>query len=146
MTVISKDKLKMTIYYHSETSIGKQVYAYAQAADKKLLAIDVAKTNVTGTQWVELAKGLSVDMADIIQTDHPDFIKTYGAHKPDLEAHDWLKVLEGAPQLLKHPIIIDGENYRQIKSTAEFKKYIASGVSGEEKTALDNQFTDNDRP
>lgn len=146
MSVISKDKLKMTIYYHSEHSIGKQVYAYAHAADKKLLGVDVSKTNVTGTQWVELAKGLSVDVKDLIQTDHPNFIKTYGENKPDLETHDWLKILESEPQLLKHPIIINGENYRQIKSTAAFKKYIESDSETQEKEPLDKQFTDDESP
>ncbi len=82
MGVISTDDRKISIYYHSGTSIGKQAYAYTQASEKKLLGIDISKTNVTGTQWAELADGLGVEISELIQQDHPDFKATYGADKP----------------------------------------------------------------
>lgn len=124
MGVISKNKRKITIYYHSENTIGKQVYAYTNSSEKKLLAVDIAKTNVTGTQWAELANKLGKDVIDLINTKHPDFIKEYGKDIPDLEQHDSLKILQKQPHLFKHPIIINGENYIQINSVAEFKKYL----------------------
>jgi arsenate reductase-like glutaredoxin family protein len=146
MGVISKDKRKLTIYYHSETSIGEQTFAYANASEKKLHAVDIAKNNVTGTQWAELASELGKNISDLINTDHPDFIKKYGDDTPDMEQHDWLKILENEPQVLKYPIVIYGEEYFQIESAAAFKKWIEPDSAGLEKQPLSKQFTDEDTP
>jgi len=142
MGVISTDKRKISIYYHSGTSIGKQAYAYTHASEKKLLGIDISKTNVTGTQWAELADGLGLKISELIQTDHPDFKQKYGNNTPDMEPHDWLKILEKEPQLLKFPIVIFGEKYIQIKSASDFKKYIEADSAGLDKKTIDKQFTD----
>jgi len=144
MGVIAKNNRKLTIYYHSETSIGVQTLAYVQASDKKLHEVDIAKTNVTGTQWVELAEGLNKNVSDLINMEHPDFINTYGKEPPRMQEHDWLKILEHEPHLLKFPILIDGETYLQIKSAAEFKEYLEPDSAGLEKLPLRKQFTDND--
>ncbi|QLG44994.1 arsenate reductase family protein [Costertonia aggregata] len=146
MGVISKDKRKLTIYYHSGTTIGEQAHAYANASKKKLHAVDISKTNVTGTQWAELANGLGQSISDLIDTDHPDFIDTYGKEAPKMEEHDWLKILENEPHLLKYPVIINGKKYIQVQSAAEFKKYIEPDSAGLEKKPLDKQFTDEDTP
>ncbi len=142
MGVISTDKRKISIYYHSGTSIGKQVYAYTQASEKKLLGIDIAKTKVTPTQWAELADGLGVQISELIQKDHPDFKTKYGAEIPSMEAHDWLKVLEKEPQLLSFPIVIIGEKFVQLKSASDFKKYIEVDSAGLDKDTLHKQFKD----
>ncbi|WP_158850341.1 arsenate reductase family protein [Algibacter sp. L1A34] len=142
MSVISQNKRKITIYYHSDNSIGKQVYAYTNASDKKLLGVDISRTKVTGTQWAELANGLGIGIMDLINTDAPSFIQKHGKNKPVLEAHDWIKILVNEPQLLKYPVVLDGKNYLQIKSVAEFKKYIEPDSVGLEKEPLIKQFTD----
>ena len=146
MGVISKNKRKLTIYYHSDTSIGKQIFAYANASEKKLHAVDIAKNKVTGTQWVELAGELGKDISELVNTDHPDFIKKHGKETPILEEHHWLKILNNEPQFLKYPVVIYGEKYRQIKSVAAFKKYIEPDSAGLEKQSLGNQFSDKDAP
>lgn len=133
MGVISKDKRKLTIYYHSGTSIGEQTFAYASASKKKMHAVDISKTNVTGTQWAELADGLGKNISDLINTDHGSFSEKYGDNVPDMEEHDWLKILEKQPHLLRYPIVIDGENYLQITSASEFNKYIEPDSAGIEK-------------
>ena len=144
MSVISKNKRQITIYYHSGNSIGKQVYAYTKASKKKLLDIDISKTPITGTQWVELAGGLGKNIMDLIHMEHPDFIKKHGKNRPILEEHDWVKILQNEPQLLKCPIIIDGDNYLQIESAAGFKKYMEPDSTGIEKEPLTKPFTNED--
>lgn len=146
MGVISTDKNKLTMYYHSGTSIGEQTLAYTQASDKKVHAIDIAKTNITGTQWAELANGLGKHIADLVNTDHADFIKLNGKVKPEMEEHDWLKILEKQPQLLKYPIIIFGERFLEIKSAAGFKKYLEPDSAGLDKKTIGKQFSDKDLP
>lgn len=144
MGVISTNNRKITIYYHSENSIGKQAYAYVKSSDKKLHAVDVSKTKVTGTQWAELASKLGKNISDLINNEHPGFTETYGEDPAIMEQHDWLKILQNEPQLLKHPIVIDGENYIQIKTAAEFKQYIDADSAGLNKEPLDEQFTEDD--
>ena len=130
MGVISKNKRKATLYYNSESSIGKQCYGYVQASEKKVLGIDISKTKVTGTQWVELAENLNLKVKDLIDTNHADFNKIYGDEKPNLESNDWLKVLEKNPKLVQFPILILGENYYRLKSGADFKKYLEPSSTG----------------
>ncbi len=123
MGVISTDKNEIKLFFHSENSIGKQIQAYVLASEKKILTIDISKTKVTGTQWVELAKGLGVPISGLINQEHPDFVKNYGDH-PNLEQDDWLKILDKQPEVLTTPIAIIGEHFVQLKSPSDFVKYI----------------------
>lgn len=130
MGIIAMDKRQITLYYSSENSIGKQIHAYVQSSEKKNLAVDISKTNVTGTQWAELASGLNKEIKDLVAQDHPDFLNTYGEKDQDLDENDWLKILNKEPHLLKHPIAVDGEDFIELESAASFKKFIAPDSSG----------------
>lgn len=55
MGAIAKDDQQLTIYYNSESSIGKQTHAYITASSKKIKAINISKGKLTGTQWAALA-------------------------------------------------------------------------------------------
>lgn len=123
MGVISTDENEIKLYFHSENSIGKQIQAYVLASEKKVLAIDISKTNVTGTQWTELAEGLGMPIRDLINKEHPDFVKNYG-NAVDLEAEDWLKILDKQPEVLTTPIAIIGKKYIQLTSPSDFLRYI----------------------
>ncbi len=142
MGMISTDNRKITIYYHSENSIGKQTYAYVNASSKKLHAVDISKTKVTGTQWAELATKLGKNISDLIDKEDSSFKETYGENPAVMEQHDWLKILENKPKLLKYPIVIDGENYLQIKSAAEFKQHLEADSAGLNKEPKSRQFTE----
>ena len=145
MGVIAKNKKQITIYYNSEHSIGKQTYAYVKASNKKLHDVDISKTKVTATQWAELASNIGITIMELIDTNNSEFINNYGETKPEMEENDWLKIIENNPQLLKYSIVIDGENYMQIKSAAEFKKYLEPNSAGLEKQPLNKQFTNDDK-
>lgn len=123
MGVISTDKNEIKLFFHSGNSIGKQIQAYVQASEKKILTIDIAQTKVTGTQWTELAKGLNLSISDLINKEHPDYTKNYEENL-DLEETDWLKILDKHPEVLTTPIAIIGERYVQLNSPSEFIKYI----------------------
>jgi len=49
------------------------------------LTIDISKNNVTGTQWAELADGLSKSLSYLINKDHPDFQSAYGKNNINLD-------------------------------------------------------------
>jgi hypothetical protein len=97
MGVIAKDDRKITLYYHSGTSLGKQTYGYIVSSKKKILAVDISKTKVKGTQWAEIASDLKVKIADLINKEHPDFIKKYGPDSLYMEQLYWLKLMEKSP-------------------------------------------------
>lgn len=123
MGVISKDEKEIKLYFYSGSSLGKQIEAYVMAADRKVLAIDISKTKVTGTQWIELAKGLGIPVRDLINREHPDYTKHYDKNA-DLEDEDWLKILDKNPEVLTSPVAIIGENYVRLHSRSDFVKYM----------------------
>lgn len=134
MGVISKEKRKITLYYHSNTSLGKQTYAYVESSTKHVLAIDIAKTVVTGTQWVEIADGLGIEMADLLNRNHPDFIKEYGGQNVNLETDGWISILKNNPHLLVCPIVIIGDNFIKLNSPSDFKRHLDSDSTGIKNT------------
>lgn len=133
MGVIAMDKRQIILYYSSENSLGKQVNAYVESSEKKHLTIDISKTNVTGTQWAELADGLGKQIADLINNEHPDFKEKYGDSDAILNDDDWLKVLNKNPSLLKYPIIIKGDKYIELTSASDFKHHMDSDSAGLDK-------------
>ena len=122
MESIAKNKNQITLYFSSENSLGKQLHAYVESSEKKVLPIDISKTKVTGTQWAEIAEGLGVEISGLIDQDHPDFKNEYGDSDIDLDENGWLRLLEKSPHLLKFPVAIDGKNYIALKTGASFKE------------------------
>lgn len=130
MGVIAKDDRKITLYYNSESLLGKQTLAYVQASKKKLLPIDISKTKVTGTQWAEIAENLEIKISDLINVEHPDFVKNYGQQTLDMAQHDWLKLLDQTPEVLTYPIVILGNRFLQIKNPSDFVKFLNPDSAG----------------
>lgn len=133
MGTIAMDKKQITLYYSSENSLGKQVNAYVESSELEHLTIDIAKTNVTGTQWAELADGLNKNISDLVDQDHADFKKVYGEDNVSLEHDGWLKVLDKNPSLLKYPIVIKGTTFLELKSASDFKQYMNPDSAGLDK-------------
>ncbi|MFS4417325.1 arsenate reductase family protein [Maribacter sp. 2307ULW6-5] len=133
MGVISTNGRQMTLYYYSGNSIGKQTRAYVAASDKKILAVDIAKDKVTGTQWAELAHGLEKPVSYLVNTDHPDFKEQYGTDTVTMSDDDWFKVLQKSPALLRHPLVLHGDKVIAIETGAQFKEYMAPDSAGLDK-------------
>ena len=130
MGVLATDNNKITLIYNSENSIGKQTYAYVTSSKKGFLAIDSAKTTITGTQWAEIADGLGVNLGDLINQDHPDFKKVYGEKISLDDEHDYLKILQNAPELVTTPIVIVDGDFYAIESPSDFLKYLEPDSAG----------------
>lgn len=133
MGTIAKDKREIRLYYHSGTSLGKKTHAYVASSEKEILTIDLANTQITGTQWAELASGLNKNISDLVNTEHPHFVEVYGSKKPNLDEHDWLWVLEKHPETLAHPIIIVGPNFYALNTPSEFLEYMETDSIGKSK-------------
>ncbi|TYB77499.1 hypothetical protein ES677_00120 [Bizionia gelidisalsuginis] len=138
MGTISTNKNMITLFYNSQTALGKQTLPYVTAADKKVHAIDISKTKVTGTQWATIADNLNLSIGDLINNDHPDFTKNYDKTS-SFDSEDWIKVLNNNPDTLKCPIIIVDKTYSLLKSPSDFLKHIESdsaGIDGQNPEAL----------
>lgn len=136
MSVISKEKNVIKIFYNANSTVGKQTLGYVQSSFKDILEVDTAKTKVTGTQWVELADllgGKVGDLGDLIDKKHPDFENNYDEHS-DFGTEDWIKILDKHPSVLTYPIVIIGNNIYQIRNPSDIDKYI-----DESSTGLDDQ-------
>lgn len=133
MGVIAMDGKQIKLYYSSKNSLGKQLNAYVKSSKMKNLTIDISKTNITGTQWMELADGLGKNICDLINRDHPDFKEAYGDSKANLDDEDWLKVLDKNPQLLKHALLIKGDKYIELTSASDFKQHMEADSAGLDK-------------
>ncbi|ALM09141.1 hypothetical protein SB49_03140 [Sediminicola sp. YIK13] len=124
MGAIAKDDQQLTIYFNSESTIGKQTHAYITASSKEIRAIDITKENLTGMQWAELADNLEVELSDLIDTKHPKFKDTYGEQDVKLEENDWIKILQGEPALITWPIVIIGNQFLLVKNPSDVVKHI----------------------
>ncbi|WP_373519598.1 arsenate reductase family protein [Pricia sp.] len=133
MGVIAKDDNQITLFYNSETSIGKQTLGYVESSEREILTVDISKTKVTGTQWTELAAGVEIPIRELVDQDNPEFQKAYGSDEVDLDEHDWLRVLEKTPSVLAYPIAIQGKRFLAIKNPSDFAKFIESDSAGIEK-------------
>ena len=124
MGVISKNNRQLKLYFNSETTLGKQSVAYVIASRKKLLAIDIAKTKVSGTQWLEIAEKLNIHISKLVNQNHPDFVHVYGTNEVKLTDEDWLKLISKYPIIVRYPIVINGNQVLQIKTPSDFVKYL----------------------
>lgn len=124
MGVIATNNRELNLYYNANSSIGMQTLAFVQASKKKVLAVDLSKTKVTGTQWAELADLLGISIKDLINTEHPDFIKLYGKDN-DLEGDDdWIKVLQKNPSVVTQPILVNGNKAMQVNTPSDIMVFL----------------------
>ena len=124
MGVIATNKREIKLFYNAETNKGMQTLAYLKSSQKKVLDIDLSKTKVTGTQWTELAKLLGKPTKDLINTEHPDFIKKYGKNPELPDDEDWLKLMENNPKVVTQPILVNGDQAVQIDTPSEVMQFI----------------------
>ncbi|RIV43619.1 hypothetical protein FQ017_12690 [Flagellimonas pelagia] len=124
MGVIATNNRELNLYYNADSSIGMQTLAFVQASKKKVLAVDLSKTKVTGTQWAELADLLGISIKDLINTEHPDFIKLYGKNNDLASDDDWIKVLQKNPSVVTQPILVNGNRAMQVNTPSDVMVFL----------------------
>lgn len=117
------------VYYSSESNLNKQVISYVNASNKEILTIDIKKSNVTGTQWKEMAENLNCSIGDLIDKAHPKFLSQYNG-SADLSENGWIKVLDEHPEVLTNPIVIIGDKFYQIKNPSDIEKHLEPNSKG----------------
>lgn len=107
MGEIATSDRQITLFYNSKSSRAKQTLAYAKAEGLPIQEIDVLQTPVTGTQIIEIADRLGINVADLVNQDHPTYSAKF--NKAELSSEDWIKMIQNNPDILKQPIAIRGD-------------------------------------
>ena len=129
MGVIATDKNENILFYNSNNSIDKQAFAYTEDSKNKMLAIDVSKTKVSDTQWLEICEKLDITLEDLIKKDHPDFRSLYNKTS-DLSEEDWLKVIQNHPNVVAFPILVVGNQFYRIETPSDVRHYLNVSTEG----------------
>ncbi|MCK0145770.1 hypothetical protein MWU78_08960 [Arenibacter sp. F26102] len=107
MGEIATSERQITLYYSSKSTRAKQTLAYAKAEGLPIHEIDILKVTLTGTQIVELADKLNIEVKDLVNQEHPSY-KTHFDHH-EFSTDDWIKMIRHNPEIMKQPIALRGE-------------------------------------
>ena len=120
MGVIATNTNKNTFYYNSNSNVDKQTLAYIQDSVKKTLTIDISKTKVSDTQWIEIAAKLNIAVAELINKEHPDFTKAV------LTDEDWIKVIQNNPEVLANSILVIEDKFYKIETPSQVRQLLGT--------------------
>jgi arsenate reductase len=120
MGEIATSKRQISVYYNSKSDIAKQTLAYAKADGFKVQEIDLLKTKITGTQLVELAERLHLEVADLINQDSPAYASVFEPH--NLSTDDWIKMIQHNPEIMKQPIALRGDKTILVETPTDILK------------------------
>lgn len=129
MGIMARSDKQFTLIYNTNTRVGSHALAYLQALEDKLLAIDISKTKVSDSQWVELAEAMHKKVGDLI-----DKRKVEADNTNEFNTTDWLKILQKNPDVLQHPIAINGDKTVQLENGPDVLAFFGVDSAGMEKT------------
>ena len=104
--IATSDRM-ITLFYNSKSSRAKQTLAYARAEGFPVEEVDLLKTPLTGTQIVELADRLNLEVRDLVNQEHPSYKRHVEPH--EFSAEDWIKFIRKNPEVMKQPIALRGK-------------------------------------
>ncbi|NCT17056.1 MAG: hypothetical protein COZ75_03895 [Flavobacteriaceae bacterium CG_4_8_14_3_um_filter_34_10] len=127
MGVTSKSERQINFYYYPGHKLAKDCLAYAASSDAILNAINIEKTKITGTQWVELAEKLGKNVTDLLETEHPVYAELYGKDSR-VSQEDAIKILQNHPEVLIYPIAVRGDKAIYAKMMTDILKLTKSDL------------------
>ena len=81
--------------------------ALAKAERLPIQEIDILRVKLTGTQIAELADRLHMEVADLVNQEHPSYTSNFEHH--NFSTNDWIKMIQHNPQIMKQPIALRGD-------------------------------------
>ncbi|MBE0424433.1 MAG: hypothetical protein IBX66_10925 [Lutibacter sp.] len=120
MGEIATSDRQITIYYSANSVRAKQALAYAKSEGLAIQPIDILKTPLTGTQIAELAKRLGIEVKDLINQEHPAFLKKF--EPVELSSDDWIKMIQHNPEIMKQPIALRGNRTILVETPSDMIK------------------------
>ncbi|ARV06303.1 hypothetical protein BTO04_06120 [Polaribacter sp. SA4-10] len=107
MGEIATSEKQITLFYHSKSVRAKKTLAYAKAEGLPILEIDLLKNKITGTQVIELANRLNLNVSDLVNQEHSSYKSNFEHH--DFSTNDWIKMIQKNPEIMKQPIALRGD-------------------------------------
>ncbi len=138
MGVIARNDNQFTLIYSSNTRVGRHTLSYLTGIEDKLLAIDIAKTKVSDTQWAEIAEALGVKIGDLVDKRQLD-IEVESTS--EFGSNDWLKIIQNNDTVISQPIAINGSRTKQIENPPEVMKFFGVDSAGLDKTFHEEEPT-----
>ncbi|MFD1553365.1 hypothetical protein DNU06_06785 [Putridiphycobacter roseus] len=119
MGEIATSNKEIILYYNSNSARAKQALAYAKVEGIPVQEFDILKNPPTGTQLAEIAKGLGLEIKDLVNQEHPAYKTQFEQHT--FSSDDWIKMIRKNPEIMKQPIALHGD---KIKILAEPKELL----------------------
>lgn len=136
MGAIPRDDKQLTLIYNNNTRVGKHTLSYLTAIDERYLSIDISKTKVPDTQWVEIAKDLGVKVGDLVDKRILDMDTESTS---EFSTEDWLKIIQKNPDVITRPIAINGKRTKQIANPPEIMQFFEVDSAGLEESPMEGE-------
>ncbi|MBC8770254.1 hypothetical protein H4O18_19800 [Arenibacter sp. BSSL-BM3] len=120
MGEIATSERQITLFYSSKSTRAKQTLAYAKAEGLPIHEIDILKVTLTGTQIVELADKLNIEVKDLVNQEHPTYKSHFDHH--EFSTDDWIKMIRQNPEIMKQPIALRGKTTILIETPTDIIK------------------------
>lgn len=120
MGEIATSNRQITLFYNSNSVRANKALAFAKAEGLALQTIDILKTPLTGTQIVELANRLGLEVHDLVNQEHPSYTSKFGPH--ELSSEDWIKMIQHNPEIMKQPIALKGDKTVLVETPSDILK------------------------
>lgn len=142
MGVIARNDKQLTLIYSSNTRVGRHTLSYLSGMDGKFLDIDIAKTKISDTQWVEIADALGVKVGDLVDTRELDISSE---NTSEFGSNDWLKIIQNNDFVISRPIAIKGKITKQIDNPPEIMEFFEVDSAGLEQSPSNDTQPDIER-
>lgn len=136
MGAIARDDRQVTLIFNSQTRVGKHTLSYLTGIDEPYLAIDISKTKVPDTQWVEIAEELGVKVGDLVDKRKLDMDSDSTA---EFDSNDWIKIIQKNPDVITRPIVINGKRMKQIANPPEIMEFFEVDSAGLEESPFEGE-------
>ena len=111
---------EMFIYYDPDSSVGKQVLAYAQMLSSKINYYSYKNYHFTTTRWHELLSRMNMQPKQLLNKSHPLYQEKIRGRSYDDEG--WLNILRKHPELIGGSIVVKGHKAVYCKSPSDIFK------------------------
>lgn len=121
---ILKDTDQLTLIYNRNNDSHKRCLAYFQETEKPLLEIDTQSDTLTQRQWAEILDTYDGDLTNIFDQQH-EILQDFDVTDTKNDTNDLFKILRNNPDVLLHPILLEGEKVHVIKHPYDFSEFVA---------------------
>ena len=140
--ILARNENQLTLIFSSNTRVGRHTLSYLTGINGKYLAIDLAKTKIGDTIWVEIADALGVKVGDLVDKRELDIDSQ---STEDFGTNDWLKIIQKNDFVISRPIAIKGQRTMQIDNPTEILEFFEVDSAGLEQSPMDEKDLDIER-